>query len=196
MLRFLVAARLQNLGGKPHQLAEILRGEVNEVQIPGTKIDLWRPLLDTLSISSASTGFTTETIGHFNSGGLPILDLRGIDQATIVVDVDPTRTPIAIDFLQDDVHDTTPFGTLIGTASQIMDDTFRFTFGTSILEESAELIVAQARFTNDPSEDIDDIDAIYFITSTPVPAPSTLVLLGLGLVVMLYYDRRRRKQCA
>ena len=48
MLRFLVAARLQNLGGKPHQLAEILRGEVNEVQIPGTKIDLWRPLLDTL----------------------------------------------------------------------------------------------------------------------------------------------------
>ena len=44
MLRFLVAARLQNLGGKPHQLAEILRGEVNEVQIPGTKIDLWRPL--------------------------------------------------------------------------------------------------------------------------------------------------------
>ena len=54
MLRFLVAARLQNLGGKPHQLAEILRGEVNEVQIPGTKIDLWRPLLDTLGQSQSS----------------------------------------------------------------------------------------------------------------------------------------------
>ena len=53
MLRFLVAARLQNLGGKPHQLAEILRGEVNEVQIPGTKIDLWRPLLDTLAKGDA-----------------------------------------------------------------------------------------------------------------------------------------------
>ena len=51
MLRFPVAARLQNLGGKPHQLAEILRGEVNEVQIPGTKIDLWRPLLDTLHMT-------------------------------------------------------------------------------------------------------------------------------------------------
>jgi hypothetical protein len=49
MPRFLVAARLQNLCGKPHQLAEILRGEVNEVQILGTKIDLWRPLLDTLA---------------------------------------------------------------------------------------------------------------------------------------------------
>ena len=55
MLRFLVAARLQNLGGKPHQLAEILRGEVNEVQIPGTKIDLWRPLLDTLRFAQQET---------------------------------------------------------------------------------------------------------------------------------------------
>jgi hypothetical protein len=30
-----------------------LRGEVNEVQIPGTKIDLWRPLLDTLNLGRA-----------------------------------------------------------------------------------------------------------------------------------------------
>ena len=28
-----------------------IEGEVNEVQIPGTKIDLWRPLLDTLVLA-------------------------------------------------------------------------------------------------------------------------------------------------
>ena len=38
MPEFLVATRLQNLCGEPHQLAKILTGrEVDEVQISGTK---------------------------------------------------------------------------------------------------------------------------------------------------------------
>ena len=48
MPRFLVATRLQNLCGKPHQLAKVLRGEDGkEAQIPGTKNALWPAFLDT-----------------------------------------------------------------------------------------------------------------------------------------------------
>ena len=137
-----------------------------------------------LGIAVASTGFSMIQ-------GIPYLNLIGDLSATVSVDILHGPAPLQVDYiLVSDLHNPADpaFGMLLGSSNNAGNG-FAFAFAPV----ADGYVVAQARYTSSPAEDIDQATEIYITTQQFVPEPSSLLcgIGGIGAAACFGIRRRR-----